>query len=476
MVKWIVILVLAVILVSIGTLGVVFATSPGAREALSKRFFPESRTAVRYAIVTKGDLVRTINAPGSIEPKTKVQISAQVVARIIDLPFREGDNVKKGDVVVRLDARDLAAAVESSQANLAGEQARLRGSEAQLVQASNELERSKKLFSSKDVARNTLDDAEANALRAQSAVDATKQSIAAARAGIVRAQKDLENTVISATFDGTIVKLNAEVGELVLVGTLNNAASVIMEIADLGTMLMKARVDEANIAPVRAGQGCRVYINAYRDRNFDASVERVGLKRLIDRDGTGYFEVEILVSKPKDIVLASGLTSNVDIRVETFPGVLKLPTQAIIDRRFDTLPQEVRSSVLVDKSKAFTRVVFIDEAGKVRAKPVVSGASDLTDTVVLAGLNEGDKVIAGPFKALVDLNDGKLVVDEAIATKEKEIADRAKLPITGVKETDKEKDKEKENEKEKDKEKEKDNNAKEADAAEATKPALGKGK
>lgn len=457
MVKWIVVLVLAVVLVSIGTLGVVFATSAGARDAIAKRFFPEPRTSVRYASVTKGDLVRTINAPGSIEPKTKVQISAQVAARIIELPFREGEMVKKGDVVVRLDARDLAAAVESSQANLAGEQARLRGNEAQLVQATNELERAKKLFASKDVARNTLDDAEANTLRAQSGVDATKQSIAAARAGIVRAQKDLENTVISATFDGTIVKLNAEVGELVLVGTLNNAASVIMEIADLGTMLMKARVDEANIAPVRAGQGCRVYINAYRDRNFEATVERVGLKRLIDRDGTGYFEVEILVSKPRDIVLASGLTANVDIKVETFPGVLKLPTQAIVDRRFDALPQEVRDSSLVDKAKAFTRVVFVDEGGKVRAKPVVSGASDLTDTVVLAGLSEGDKVIAGPFKALVDLNDGKLVVDEAIAAKEKEAAERARLDAAGGKENGKVKD------------------GKEAGAATGTKPAPGKG-
>ena len=419
MLKWIVILILALATVTVGTLGVVFATSGGVRAKFAK-MFPEPRTTVRLTPVSKGVLTRMINAPGSIEPKTKVQISAQVAARIIELPFREGDSVRKGDVVVRLDARDLAAAVESAQANLAGEEARLRGNEAQLAQARNDLQRAEKLFASKDIARNALDDAEANSLRAQSAVDATKQSIAAARAGIVRARKDLDNTVITSDFDGTIVKLNAEVGELVLVGTLNNAASVIMEIADLGTMLMKARVDEANIAPIRAGQGCRVYINAYKDRVFEASVERVGLKRLTDRDGTGYFEVEVLVKKPRDIVLASGLTANADIMVESFTDVLKLPSQAVVDRRVDALPEAIRSSPLIDKSKACARVVFVIEAGKARPIPVVTGASDLTDTVILSGLTEGQKVISGPFKVLVDMADGKLVVDESKVKKDKD--------------------------------------------------------
>lgn len=419
MVKWIVILVLALAVVTVGTAGVVFSTSGGVRAKFAK-LFPEPRTAVRLTAVSKGVLTRMINAPGSIEPKTKVQISAQVAARIIELPYREGDNVRKGDVVVRLDALDLAAAVESAQANLAGEEARLRGNEAQWEQAKNDLQRAEKLFASKDIARNALDDAQANALRAQSAVDASKQAIAAARAGIVRARKDLNNAVITSDFDGTIVKLNAEVGELVLVGTLNNAASVIMEIADLGVMLMKARVDEANIAPIRAGQGCRVYINAYKDRVFDATVERVGLKRLTDRDGTGYFEVEVLVKKPRDVLLASGLTANADIMVESFADVLKLPSQAVVDRRVDTLPQAVRDSPLIDKSKAFARVVYVIDGGKAKAVPVVTGASDLTDTVIISGLSEGDKVISGPFKVLVDLTNGKLVVDESKIKKDKD--------------------------------------------------------
>lgn len=409
MLRWIFLLVLLLLVLIVGGMGVAFATSPGLRKLLSDKYFPDPRLAIRLSEVRQGELVRTVNAPGSIEPKTKVQISAQVSARITDLPFREGQSVRKGDVLVRLDARDLSALVESAQANMMAEEARLRGNEAQLTQSKSELARARQLFDSKDVARSALDESESVALRAQSAVDATKQGIAAANAAIVRAKKDLENSVIIAPFDGTIVRLNAEVGELVVIGTLNNAGSVIMEVADLGVMLMKARVDESNIAPVRAGQAAKVYINAYSNRKFVGAVERVGLKRLVSSDGTGYFEVEVLVDKPTDILLGSGLTCNADIAVERFADVLMVPSQAVLDRRLDAMPESVRSSPLIDRTKAFVRVVFMMEGGKAVPKAVVTGASDLTDTIVLSGLSVGDKVISGPFKVLVDMSEGKLV-------------------------------------------------------------------
>ncbi len=415
MLKWIIILTLLLAIATAATAGVLLATSSGARDFVKSRWFPDVKTEVRLAPVEKGDLTRTVNAPGSVEPKTKVQISAQVAARIVALPFREGDAVKAGDVLVRLDARDLAAVVESAQAQLRGEQARLSGAQAALDQAVADHRRIEALFASRDVSQQQLDDATAARSRAQANLEATRHAIEVARAQITRAQKDLDNTVITAPFDGRIVKLNAEVGELVLVGTLNNAASVIMEVADLSTMLMKARVDEANIAPVQAGQRATVFINAFPKREFPGVVERVGLKRLVDRDGTGYFEVEVLLDRPDNLTLASGLTANADIAVETLRDVLKVPSQAIIDRRVDELPSSVRESPLVDRSRAFARVVYVIKDGLAHVLPVTVGSSDLTHTVITAGLEADRKIIVGPFKALQTLKKGDQVIDEVEA-------------------------------------------------------------
>lgn len=396
--------------------GFFLARSPALGE-LAKRFNPDQQAvAVRLSRAERGVLVRTVNAPGSIEPKTKVQLSAQVVARIIDLPFREGQGVKKGDVVVRLDAREFRSALESAQAGLSAEQARQAGAESALVLAEAELVRQRTLAQSGDLPPAQLERGEAEARRARSALDAARHAVEIARANIDRARKDLENTEIVAPLDGVIVDLNAEVGELVVVGTLNNASSVIMEIADLSVMLMKARVDEANIAPIAAGQEAEVFINAFRGRSFRGAVDRVGLKRQVDRDGTGYYEVEILVDKPEGVALYSGLTSNVDIRVQTLEGVLKVPSQAIVDRKLDDLPPAVvNAGVGIDRGKAFARVVFVSEGGVARPRAVRLGTSDLTHTIIEEGLTGEEQVIVGPFRALADLRDGRLVRDETEA-------------------------------------------------------------
>ncbi|MCW5765314.1 MAG: efflux RND transporter periplasmic adaptor subunit [Phycisphaeraceae bacterium] len=409
--KWIFGLFLVCVLV-VAAAVLALATSPGARAWFDSFRPKEKATEVRSAAVTRGVLTRTVNAPGSIEPRTKVQISAQVPARIVALPFREGNRVRKGDVVVRLDARDLAAALESSQAQLRAEEARLAGAVATMDKAETDLKRARDLFASKDFSRSQLDDADSAHRLAKSALDAATHAVEAAKAQIARSQKDFDNTIISAPIDGVIVKLNAEVGELVLVGTLNNPASVIMEIADLGDVLLKARVDETNIAPVAGGQRCRVYINAYVGRVFAGTVERVGLKRLLDTQGTGYFEVEVAVQPPDDLILASGLTASTDIEVQTLRDVLKVPSQAVIDKRIEDLPREVREHPLVDRSRLFTRVVFRLVDGRAVVTPVSIGSSDLTHSVVLAGLEEGQPIITGPYKALLDLKPGALVEPE----------------------------------------------------------------
>lgn len=391
-----------------------------------EQYMPGNKpTEVRLEKVVKGELTRTISAPGQIEPKTSVKISAQVSARIVALPFRENEVVKKGDVIVRLDSRDVAAQLDSARAALKGDEARLEGAQAALQQSQQERDRVRKLAATGDVAPSAVEQADANYLRAQSSLRAAEHAIEQARAQIVRAEKDLDNTTITSPMDGTITRLDAEVGELVVVGTLNNAGSVIMEIADLANMVLKARVDESNIVPVKENQLAKVFINAYGERVFNGVVERVELQRKVDRDNTGYFEVWVPISLDKGETLRSGLTANTDIMVETVRDVLVLPSQAVVDRKVDDLPKKVTDgNANINRANTYARVVYrVEDASKttsdgkkikkVIATPVQIGTSDLTRTAIIAGLKEGDLVVTGPFKALQSLRHDQEVIEES---------------------------------------------------------------
>jgi len=198
-----------------------------------------------------------------------------------------------------------------------------------------------------------------------------------------------------------------------VVGTLNNPGSVFMEIADLSVMLVKARVDESNIARVVEGQKARVFVNAYSEQVLVGTVDHVGLKRQVDKDGTAYFETDVLLELPEGLLLRSGLTANADIEVETFRDIIKVPSQAVLDRPLEDLPASVTDgSPYIDRNKKFARVIYKMVDGKAQAVPVDVGASDLTTTVVVGGLKPGEQIITGPYKALIALKHDQKVVEE----------------------------------------------------------------
>lgn len=408
--------------------GFLFANSEAGKKMFSGG---DRKTEVRINAVERGDLIRVVSAPGTVEPLKKVQISAQVSAKIIALPFREGDDIKKGDVLVRLDADDYVAALESAQASLKGDEARLEGLKAALIETTSERNRVRGLFETKDVSQADLDAAEASYLRALSSVKAGEHSIDIAKANIARAQKNLGFCTITSPIDGTIVLRNNEVGEQVL-GTFNNAGSVIMELADLSVMVMRAKVDEANIAPVKPGQEASITINAYTDRNFRGVVDLVGYKRLVDKDGTAYFQCELLLKMDKSDALPqgdrlrSGYAANADIKVQTHAAVLKVPSQAVVDRRIDELPKDIAGDPNVDKTKTFARVVFKLVEGKAKPVPVSIGSSDVTHTVIVSGLDEGAKVITGPYKVLTSIKPDQNVVEESANKKDDKAPVQAK--------------------------------------------------
>jgi HlyD family secretion protein len=388
----------------------------------------DSGTKVRVVDLVRGDLTRTINAPGTIEPDRKVEISAQVSARIVALPFEEGDPVKQGDVIVRLDDRDLAAALDAAMARARSEEARLTGSEADLAEAQAEMARQQGLYETKDVSLAAVEAAEARYKRAMSNLEQVTHSIEIAEAQIRQAEKDKDSTVITSPIDGVLTQLNAEVGELVVIGTLNSPGSVILQIADLSRMLVRTRVDESNVALVKEGQDATAYLNAYGEKGFSGRVQFMKLQRELWRDGSGYVEAEVMLDEIEGDRLYNGLTANVDISVQKLEDVLKVPSQAVLDRRIEDMPDEVvRDNPNVDEAKTFMRVVFVFENGKAIAKPVIIGSSDLTDTVIISGLDEGSRVVAGPYSVLRELKHETDVVDRDVAETEEntENADEA---------------------------------------------------
>jgi HlyD family secretion protein len=388
-------------------------------------------TEVRLQDVKPGELIETVSAPGEISPFAKVNISAEVSARILELPFRDGDSVKEGDIVVRLDDREYRAQLESSKARrdsqryrLRAEQSRLAGPESSLENARATLARQESLMKTGDVSRQTLEDAQARVRDWEAQVASSKHNIsvleseiAAAEADIERVQKAVDKCIIKAPMSGKVTVLNAEVGELVVVGTMNNAGTVILTIGDLSRIKLDAKVSEADIARVTRDQRAVVRINAFKDDTFEGRVIKVPLARTDQLGGgasgtSGYFKVEIEVTPHEGQQLLSGLAANVDIEIATHRG-LTLPSQAILEKPTEELPATIRdSSPLVDRSRRSTSVVFRQVDGKAEITPVKIGPSNLTDTIVVAGLQEGDVVITGPYKSLEKLKTGDRVKDE----------------------------------------------------------------
>lgn len=394
--------------------GVVVVKSPVGQNFIESRKDADKSLPVAMNQVSFGDLERTVSAPGSIEPKKLVKISSQVSAKVLAIPFEEGEQVQIGDVIIRLDPQDLVAVMDSAKAGLKGQEASLGGAEAALINARLSYERLQQLNETGDVTKAELDAAEASFLQAQSNKQVLIHQIEQAKAQIERAQKDLDNTIITSPINGVITTLNTEVGETVIVGTTNNPGSVIMEIADLSEMLLKAAVDEANIAPVEVGQNAKIYVNAYADREYDGVVQKIGLKRQVASDGTGTFEVEILMELPEGQTLYSGLSASTDIIVEHFYDAMIVPSQAVVDRRVEDLPEKVREgNNIINFDKTFTRIVYRVVDGKTVATPVKVGPSDLTQTVITEGLDKDDIIVTGPYRVLVDLKHDKAVRDQS---------------------------------------------------------------
>ena len=407
-------------------------------------------TLVRVGYPERGDLVELVQAPGSIEPETNVELSARISARIVEMPFDEGDMVQPDDMLVKLDASDYEARLRGAQARRAAEQASydvaeamiesqresLKAQRATLRQLNLDLARKRELLSTKDVAETVVEELEARVEEATARLSAAVESLEADELGLLvrqhnlkaseadidRLEDELNYAVIRSPIAGVVTKVNAEVGELVMTGTMNNAGTVILEVADLTRMLLIAEVDESDVGAVQAGQKAKVRINAYPDRVFDGEVQFVALTHTFARDGSKYFRTEILLDTGGDRIY-SGLTADVEIETRRHDDVLMVPSQAVLARPVDNLPLKIReNNPDVDMTKTYATVVYRYVDHEAVVTPVTIGAIDLTDTVILSGLSEDDQVVVGPYKVLENIAHDQTIKDEL----EKKAEDEAK--------------------------------------------------
>jgi HlyD family secretion protein len=383
-----------------------------------------------------GELMEFVSAPGEIEPLKKVEISAKVSARIVEMTYEEGDRVTCGDpaaeppvassVLIQLDSKDLeshlrsaqagrsaqAAHIEVEKSGIASQRAGLEGLAASLEEAERDFVDTAKykadgLRAQFAAAKHTLKSAELNLV-------VLKHNLEAADARIEQAEEALSYTTIRSPIDGVVTRINAEVGEVVMTGTMNNPGTVIMEVADLSQMLVVAEVDEADIGELEIGQEAKVYVQAFEDIELKGTVDSIALTHRWSRQGTKYFRTEILLANDANVgKLYSGLTADVDIQTRRHAGVIKVPSQAVLAREVDSLPLEIRDNCAeLDKNKSHATVVYGYNDGKAVVRPVKIGASDLTHTIITAGVSEGDGIVVGPYKVLDGLKHDQNLKDE----------------------------------------------------------------
>jgi len=431
-------------------------------------------TMVRTANPENGTLIEFVNAPGRIEPVEKVDIRSRISAKVVKLHVEEGDWVYRGDpdadppvepsVIIELDSKDVRAGLEAaqirrdaraaritaSQAELEGSKARFEGQRAVLKQAEKELLRKESLLKSRDISQSNVDQQQSTVdnLRAQLiatekslraaelSLAASKRDLAAADADIAQLKEQVGYARITAPMDGTIIKLDADVGEMAT-GSLYNPGTVLAEVADISQMLLIARVDETDIALVEEGQRAEVHIHAWPERVFEGKVISTALALTFGQGGEKYFEVEVLLDNEKREIY-SGLAADVDIEVNIHRDIMKIPSHAVVDYETDLLPKDIRdNSEEVDLTKVLSAVVFRYEKGTAMVTPVAFGTSDATHTIIKSGLSMDDEIIVGPYKVLEGLRHLQKVKKEEDMSDEEAQANRDKLKrLSDQEETD----------------------------------------
>lgn len=366
---------------------------------------PEGEKVYTEAVKRK-TIESVVTAPGQIDPKVKVNISAHIVGKIEKLYFNEGDTVRRGQKLVELEKPLYVAQRDRLNAEVASRRVEVQRARAALNTAQAQYDRAQSLSRQGIQAEELFDQARLAYENARAGVAAAQQGVMQAQAGLRSAAEDLSRTTIVSPLDGKVVQLNAREGEVVVTGTMNNPGSVIAVIADLSQILVEAEVGETEVVGVKMGQPAKIKVDAIPDREYNGRVVEIGSSAAV-RQGAGagirYFKVKIAI-EDADERLRPGMTSQVSIVTSSAPNAVAVPIQSVVERVPGASDDETE-----DDEKPKKKYVFLAVDAKAKQVEVQTGISDATHVVITSGVKEGDPIITGPFRTLKELTDGKAV-------------------------------------------------------------------
>ncbi|HEX2832174.1 MAG TPA: efflux RND transporter periplasmic adaptor subunit [Thermoanaerobaculia bacterium] len=359
----------------------------------------ESVSAEAAALRT---IEEVVTAPGQVDPKVKVNISAHIVGKIEKLYFVEGETVKRGQKLVELEKPLYVAQVDRLRAEVASRRVEVQRARAALNTAQSAYDRAQNLNKQGIQAQELFEQARLGLDNARAALAAADQGVNQAQAGLRSASEDLSRTTIVAPIDGKVVQLNAHEGEVVVTGTMNNPGSVIAVLADLSQILVEAEVGETEVVGVKLGQLAKIKIDAIPNKDYRGHVVEIGSSANV-RQGAGagirYFTVKVAIEDADDR-LRPGMTSSVSIVTNQAVNTVAVPIQCVVERQ----PKEKEDGVGVKQ-----KFVFLVQEGKAKQVAVTTGISDATHVAILKGVKAGDSLITGPFRTLKKLKDGTKV-------------------------------------------------------------------
>lgn len=393
---------------------------------------------VTTELVTRRTIVQTVSANGKIQPAREIKITPYISGEVVELHVKEGDQVKKGDLLARIDPEiyrsnyeRMEAALQSQRATLSNARARLSQAKAQFTGTKLSYERSERLWKEKvisdadfETVKAQYEVALAEVQAAEESVKAAEFQVASAEASLREARENLTRTAIYAPSDGTVSRLSVEKGERVAGASQFSAGTEIMRIADLDTMEALVKVNENDIVRVKHGDTALIEVDAYLNRKFKGIVTEIATSAETSNlatDQVTSFEVKIRILRDSYVDLINpdrpwsspfrpGMSTTVEIQTETVHDALSVPIQAVTTRSDTTgrsispkKSREINPENEQTPEKTDTNIqeyVFVFRNDTAILRKVVSGIQDTRYIQIVSGLNEGEEIITGPYRAV----------------------------------------------------------------------------
>ncbi|WP_396167480.1 efflux RND transporter periplasmic adaptor subunit [Flavobacterium sp.] len=383
-------------------------------------------------------IVETVSATGKIQPEIEVKISSQVSGEIIELPVKEGQVVKKGDLLVKINPDLYTSGLNRSVSNYSGTKSGLNQADASFKEAQASYQRNKTLFDKGIISKSDWD----KAIAAFEVAKANKQTayynVQSASASVKEAKDNLGRTTIYSPNDGTISKLSVELGERIL-GTQQMAGTELLRVANLNNMEVEVDVNENDIVKINIGDETKIQVDAYLKKEFKGIVTSISnsASSTTTADQVTNFKVKVRILKESYMDLIEGkpatyspfrpgMTATVDIITTRKENVIGIPISSVVIKSDTTattkleVVDEKEGDKVKTKSDKKLECVFVKVGDKAKIRIVKTGIQDDTNIEILSGLKKGDEVITGPYVTVSkDLNSGDKVKITSLKDKEK---------------------------------------------------------